>query len=81
MLTMHYLDILTRQLRVLGYNHLALPVLAFQDLLSRSMLINHSLNILIHARYVQYLHGACACVCESVLNGDKEVLIRYKVAV
>ncbi|XP_025093435.1 cilia- and flagella-associated protein 46-like isoform X2 [Pomacea canaliculata] len=53
MLTMHYLDILTRQLRVLGYNHLALPVLAFQDLLSRSMLINHSLNILIHARALE----------------------------
>lgn len=53
MLTMHYLDSLVRHLRELGYSHLALPVLAFEDVLSRSLLENKSLKILVHSRYIK----------------------------
>nr|KAG5695793.1 hypothetical protein BaRGS_013391 [Batillaria attramentaria] len=53
MLTMHYLNSLTKQLRDLGYTHLALPVLAFEDLLSRSILKSHALNVLVHARSLE----------------------------
>ena len=61
MLTLHYLDNLTKQLRDLGYTHLTLPVLALEDVLSRSILKNHSLNVLVHVRYGHhFVHLACA---------------------
>ena len=50
MLTLYYLDLLTKQLKDVGYSHLALPVLALEDLLSRSILKDHSLNVLVHVR-------------------------------
>jgi len=50
MLTLHYLDSLVAQLRTIGCSHLTLPVLALQDLLSRDLLRNTSLQFLVHAR-------------------------------
>ncbi|XP_052228420.1 cilia- and flagella-associated protein 46-like isoform X3 [Dreissena polymorpha] len=50
MLTLHYLESLVRQLRDVGYNHLVLPVLALEDVLSRSLLQNDSLKFLVHVR-------------------------------
>ena len=50
MLTLHYTESLISQLRDIGYNHLALPVLAFQDLLSRTVLQSNALFKLIHLR-------------------------------
>lgn len=41
------------QLREIGYNHLTLPVLALEDLLSRDLLHNDSLRFLVHARAVE----------------------------
>ena len=53
MLTLHYTDSLVTQLRELGYNHLTLPVLAFQDLLSRDLLANDSLKTFVHTRAME----------------------------
>ncbi|XP_076434592.1 cilia- and flagella-associated protein 46-like isoform X2 [Babylonia areolata] len=53
MLTLFYLDSLTSQLKQVGYSHLTLPVLALQDVLSRSLLKNHSLHILVHLRALE----------------------------
>lgn len=53
MLTLHYLESLIIKLRELGYNHLTLPILAFEDLLSRDMLHNDSLNFLVHMRAME----------------------------
>ncbi|KAK6186277.1 hypothetical protein SNE40_008346 [Patella caerulea] len=65
MLTSHYLDELVTELRTLGYNHLALPVLAFQDLLSRSILNNKAMTNLFHIRSLEVCHelglkGGCS---------------------
>ncbi|XP_065923991.1 cilia- and flagella-associated protein 46 isoform X6 [Magallana gigas] len=48
MLTLFYLDSLVSCLRDVGYNHLTLPVLAFEDLLSRDLLKSEPLNVLVH---------------------------------
>ncbi|KAK7109057.1 hypothetical protein V1264_013170 [Littorina saxatilis] len=53
MLTLYYLDSLTKQLRDLGYTHLTLPVLALEDAFSRSILKNHALMVLVHARALE----------------------------
>ncbi|XP_060585472.1 cilia- and flagella-associated protein 46-like isoform X2 [Ruditapes philippinarum] len=53
MLTLHYLESMVTQLRDIGYNHLTLPVLAFEDLLSRDLLHNDSLKFLVHSRAVE----------------------------
>ncbi|GFS07539.1 cilia- and flagella-associated protein 46 [Elysia marginata] len=50
MLTLHYTDSLIQQLRDVGYSHLTLPVLAFQDLLSRTVLESQALFNLVHLR-------------------------------
>nr|XP_022339451.1 cilia- and flagella-associated protein 46-like isoform X3 [Crassostrea virginica] len=48
MLTLFYLDTLVGCLRDIGYNHLTLPILAFEDLLSRDLLKSEPLNVLVH---------------------------------
>lgn len=48
MLTLFYLDNLVSCLRDIGYNHLTLPILAFEDLLSRDLLKSEPLNVLVH---------------------------------
>ncbi|XP_035825239.1 cilia- and flagella-associated protein 46 [Aplysia californica] len=65
MLTLHYTNSLISQLRDVGYNHLALPVLAFQDLLSRTVLKNSALFKLVHLRSLEIcqeldIKSACA---------------------
>ena len=50
---LYYLESLTAQLRELGYNHLTLPVLAFEDLLSRDLLPSEALKFLVHTRAVE----------------------------
>ncbi|XP_052771669.1 cilia- and flagella-associated protein 46-like isoform X4 [Mya arenaria] len=50
MLTLHYMDSLISQLRLIGYTHMTLPILALQDVLSRNLLRNDSLRFLVHAR-------------------------------
>ncbi|BFY98171.1 hypothetical protein BsWGS_01212 [Bradybaena similaris] len=49
-LTFHYLERLVTLLRDVGYHHLALPVLAFQDLLARSVVKCDALVTLVHLR-------------------------------
>ena len=51
-LTLFYLEWLSEQLRQLGYNQLALPVLAMADVMARQMLKTEPLNNLIHLRCV-----------------------------
>ncbi|XP_053406399.1 cilia- and flagella-associated protein 46-like [Mercenaria mercenaria] len=53
MLTLHYLESMVTQLRDIGYNHLTLPILAFEDLLSRDLLQNDSLKFLVHNRALE----------------------------
>lgn len=53
MLSLHYLESLIRQLREIGYTHMTLPVLAFEDLLARELLHNDSLKFLVHARALE----------------------------
>ncbi|WAR14712.1 CFA46-like protein, partial [Mya arenaria] len=50
MLTLHYMDSLISQLRLVGYTHMTLPILALQDVLSCNLLHNDSLRFLVHAR-------------------------------
>ncbi|KAL3864704.1 hypothetical protein ACJMK2_006363 [Sinanodonta woodiana] len=50
MLTLHYLDMLYDMLRDQGYNHLTLPILAFEDLLSRDLLKSDCLKKLVHLK-------------------------------
>ncbi|KAH9492442.1 Cilia- and flagella-associated protein 46 [Bulinus truncatus] len=50
MLTYHYTDSLIKQLKKVGYTQLTLPLLAFQDLMSRSILSCHALNKLVHLK-------------------------------
>ncbi|XP_059152499.1 cilia- and flagella-associated protein 46-like isoform X4 [Physella acuta] len=52
-LTFHYTESLINQLREVGYNHLALPVLAFQDLLTRTLIPKAALNKLVHLRSLE----------------------------
>ena len=49
---MHYLDELVKQVRTLGFNLLALPLLAMQDVLARDLLKHRPLFALIHLRCV-----------------------------
>ncbi|XP_071090002.1 cilia- and flagella-associated protein 46-like [Haliotis cracherodii] len=53
MLTLEYLDALMKMLQQLGYTHLSLPILAFQDMLSRSILPNNALQVLVHVRSIE----------------------------
>ncbi|GFO25849.1 cilia- and flagella-associated protein 46-like [Plakobranchus ocellatus] len=53
MLTLHYTESLIQQLRDVGYSHLTLPILAFQDLLSRTVLASPALFNLIHLRWFE----------------------------
>ena len=53
LLTLYYMDSLVHQLRELGYNHLTLPVLAFEDLLSRDLLPSEALKFLAHTRALE----------------------------
>lgn len=53
LLTLYYLESLVDQLRELGYNHLTLPVLAFEDLLSRDLLPSEALKFLVHTRALE----------------------------
>ncbi|RUS85833.1 hypothetical protein EGW08_006385 [Elysia chlorotica] len=53
MLTLHYTDSLIQQLRDVGYSHLTLPILAFQDLLSRTVLESEALFTLVHLRWFE----------------------------
>ncbi|CAL1538602.1 unnamed protein product [Lymnaea stagnalis] len=48
MLTFHYTDSLIKQLKSIGYTPMTFPVLAFQDLLSRSVVPSSALNKLVH---------------------------------
>ncbi|XP_062591392.1 cilia- and flagella-associated protein 46-like [Saccostrea cucullata] len=50
MLTLYYLDTLVNCLRDIGYNHLTLPILAFEDLMSRDLLKSEPLHVLVHAK-------------------------------
>ncbi|XP_056005172.1 cilia- and flagella-associated protein 46-like isoform X7 [Ostrea edulis] len=50
MLTLHYLDTLVECLRDVGYNHLTLPILAFEDLMSRDLLKSEPLHVLVHSK-------------------------------
>ncbi|XP_055900491.1 cilia- and flagella-associated protein 46-like isoform X3 [Biomphalaria glabrata] len=50
MLTYHYTDSLIRQLIKVGYSQFTLPLLAFEDLLSRSVLSSQALNKLVHLK-------------------------------
>ncbi|KAL4232411.1 Cilia and flagella associated protein 46 [Mactra antiquata] len=63
MLTLHYLDSLVEQLRTIGYNHLTLPVLAFEDMLARDLLQNNSLKFLVHTRALE------VCLELNIMNG------------
>ena len=53
MLSLHYLESLIKQLRDIGYTHMTLPVLAFEDLLARDLLQHDSLRFLVHARALE----------------------------
>ncbi|CAG2203029.1 Cilia- and flagella-associated protein 46 [Mytilus edulis] len=50
MLTMYYLDQLLVRLRGIGYNHLTFPILVTCDILSRNLLKNNPLYVLVHSR-------------------------------
>ena len=50
MLTIIFLEKLMTYLREMGYAHMALPVLAFADVIARDILKNEPLTTLIHLR-------------------------------
>ena len=50
---MLYLDLLSQDLRDLGYTHLSLPVLAMADVLSRDVLSNRPLNSMLHLKSME----------------------------
>ena len=47
---MYYLDELVKIVRDVGFNHLALPLLAMQDFLARDLLKHRPLVALVHLR-------------------------------
>lgn len=65
MLTIYYLDVLVKQLNLLGYHHLVFPALALEDAIARGMLDNRALISLIH------LKSWRACLAIGNINGIK----------
>ncbi|XP_041368336.1 cilia- and flagella-associated protein 46-like isoform X2 [Gigantopelta aegis] len=53
MLSLHTLNTLMTMLSGVGYTHLMLPILAFQDVLSRSLLKSNALHVLTHIRAIE----------------------------
>ena len=62
-LTLLYLDILIEQVRQLGFNHLALPLLALEDLLARTLVKHRPLFAKVH------LVSMDVCLELNLLNG------------
>ncbi|KAJ8317581.1 hypothetical protein KUTeg_005485 [Tegillarca granosa] len=89
MLTMHYLDELIKRLRDIGYNHLALPILVLEDILSRDVLKNAPLNMSVHSKAAEVclelnLKSGCnfheKLAGPMVLNEDDQALSRDEIA-
>ncbi|CAH1785035.1 unnamed protein product [Owenia fusiformis] len=53
MLTFYYLEELVSQLRSLGYNHLALPVLSFAELVAKDIIKSRPLSALCHFKCME----------------------------
>ncbi|CAC5380788.1 Cilia- and flagella-associated protein 46 [Mytilus coruscus] len=88
MLTMYYLDQLLVRLRGIGYNHLTFPILVTCDILSRNLLKNNPLYVLVHSRASEIClelnlkngYSFHEKLAGPVLNEDDQALSRDEIA-
>ncbi|ESP03735.1 hypothetical protein LOTGIDRAFT_237561 [Lottia gigantea] len=76
LLTSHYLEELTEELRALGYNHLSLPVLAFQDLMARGIFNNKAMSNLYHIKSLEVCYELdikTGCLFHEKAVGNMEI--------